>query len=608
MKKATDEINRIKKMQAEDTPHRIEKSYKKPLAAAQRNSQRQEEITDQTDHMQQMPTDTGERRDLELNLHQKRKSSSTCRSAVSKSMKQEKTDITPYCSGLPDSFRADRRSEFEKANTVPEIPLANIQERFTANWGERDHLKERAQTQPATSLPNPQDIDEYIQMRINEKRRKDDDQFIEMLKGHKPVELDSILTRQQSQYLKAREETIKAHNLLDLEIKSRGPEPKLFARSALSDFAVQTEAHDDSKHHSDINRPQLRVAGQSNPFHSSSDANNFNRDFEVYPKTKEVQEDSIKLLATSNQQPKIGMRANSLTQVNQSAKEVDLASSQMAHERPAFLKISQDPYSGFGKKGSSQTGQSMISSHQISPKTQNIHNFSSLATPPLTSDRHYQNLIRTNQSLPTSSQDSPLGSKLLAEVFSEMQGDDQKTLNLKSERQQVLRRVQESDSKLPVINSLIARLTSVCPRLIELGVLWRDSLVCGQSQIDFLEGLKSMQISEMRERTNLEIDYWTSFKMRNDESLSKLRKRDTIRGRIASIALEFESLRQIEDFNRATSSCFNVLRAVDKNLVKRNKELLYKGLKIDSLIKLDLFEEEQLRKIEQRINARDKYF
>ena len=97
-------------------------------------------------------------------------------------------------------------------------------------------------------------------------------------------------------------------------------------------------------------------------------------------------------------------------------------------------------------------------------------------------------------------------------------------------------------------------------------------------------------------------------RMRNDESLSKLRKRDTIRGRIASIALEFDSLRQIEDFNRATSSCFNVLRAVDKNLVKRNKELLYKGLKIDSLIKLDLFEEEQLRKVEQRINARDKYF
>ena len=606
MKKAADEITRIKKIQAEEPAHRPEKSLRKQASAAQRNTQRQEEA-EHSEELRLAPGDPAAKKGFEENFRDPRKSSSTCRSAVSKSMKQDRPEA-PYEGGPSDSFRGEQRQELERKNAVPEIPLANLQERVTASWGDREHPRERAQTLPAAAPPNHQDIDEYIQTRINERRRREDDHFVQMLTGTKPVELDHIVSRPQSQFLKAREETLKAHDLLDLEIKQTRPDPQHIGRSAISDFANQAALNEDSHQFSVPSRSLQRDPQQQNPFRTSTDAKHFNRALELPGHPIEAEEDSIKVLRADPLQQTFGWRPSSLAQVKQPTPEIDSASPQMPFEKPDFRKKASDPDPAFGKKGSSQTGHSIVSSCLVSPHTQHQNNISSLATPPLTSDRHYQNLVRTNQALPTPALEKPAGSRLLAEVFSEAQTDDQKTASLKSERLQVLRRVQDSDSKLPVVNSLIARLTSVCPRLIELGVLWRDCLVCGQSQVDFLERLRSMEVSETRERTNLEIDYWTGFKMRNDEALSKLRRRDAVRGQIASIAMEFDSLRQIEEFNRATSSCFNVLRAVDKNLIKRNKELLYKGLKVEALIKLDLFEEEHLRKAEHRLSAREKYF
>ena len=140
-----------------------------------------------------------------------------------------------------------------------------------------------------------------------------------------------------------------------------------------------------------------------------------------------------------------------------------------------------------------------------------------------------------------------------------------------------------------------------------LADVWRECLADYSGLAKMMDTIEDMSAEQATERIAIELKFWGRFKEKYAEYIKKLKRRETVRGQISSISLEFCKLRDIEMFNQATAGCYNVLRAIDKSLLKCPKEITYKGIKVDTLIKLDLFEEEYLHKVQSKIALREKF-
>lgn len=112
---------------------------------------------------------------------------------------------------------------------------------------------------------------------------------------------------------------------------------------------------------------------------------------------------------------------------------------------------------------------------------------------------------------------------------------------------------------------------------------------------------------QKQKRIVTEIDYWQRFRDQHKEVLQKLRRREGIRSQIATLALEFSGINDIEEFIKVSGSCYTLLRAVDSGLKAFcNRGVQYKGIKIDLLLKLDVYEEDYLHKLHAQ-EIKDRY-
>lgn len=140
-----------------------------------------------------------------------------------------------------------------------------------------------------------------------------------------------------------------------------------------------------------------------------------------------------------------------------------------------------------------------------------------------------------------------------------------------------------------------------------LAEAWRDCLgdECEIERI--LDIIENLSPQEATERVLIEKKYWLKFKEKHQDHIKNLKRRETVRSQISAISLEFKKINDIEMFNKATAGCYNVLRSINKTLLKCPKEVTYKGVKTDILIKLDLFEEEYLHKAQQKLAVQNKF-
>ena len=141
----------------------------------------------------------------------------------------------------------------------------------------------------------------------------------------------------------------------------------------------------------------------------------------------------------------------------------------------------------------------------------------------------------------------------------------------------------------------------------KLAEIWRDCLADEVELERILDAVEYLSPEQASERVHIEYKYWSKYKEKFSEYLKRLKRRETVRAQLYSIALEFKKIQDIETFNQATAGCYNVLRTIDKSLLKCPKEVTYRGIKVDTLIKLDLFEEEYLHKIQAKVHQKDRF-
>lgn len=182
--------------------------------------------------------------------------------------------------------------------------------------------------------------------------------------------------------------------------------------------------------------------------------------------------------------------------------------------------------------------------------------------------------------------------------------DDSRTAALLDLHLEVSKKRRQNPERLAV---RVARENSKgTPSIDRLVEVWKE---CLGDQVDLdrvLDAIESMSPEDAGQRVQIELKYWNKFKEKYAEPLKMLKRRESVRSQIYSIALEFKKLQDIEQFNKATAGCYNVLRAVDKSLLKCPKEVTYRGIKVDTLIKLDLFEEEYLHKMQNKIHQKER--
>lgn len=609
MKKAKEELGRLKSVQDEESQvSRSGKWSKKRPVSKPRLSHKEEPDDDTNVYLSKMKKSQS-RKDI---MTEQRKSASTARSGISKSIKQERADSSPF-NAPPDSFRPDWKSEVRKGS---DSQNNNNNERATATWGERPGLwHEEGENTHKLEKPKYEDIDDYVQMRLNQMRDKEEEKLMEMLRVQENKPDNNLIgNRSHFEWEKTRQDAIRSDQMLDFEVKKHDDEgsakkyPYLNLQpnpssppSHLFDSSVPVPKNSDNHHKFEFFEREKKdrrdyAVSRETPTSGIPNGGVLDNSFSALtekPKVSDSHQIDQKITGT-----KYGWKTNS---------DIFLKSSPLKKIQEITGKINQNP----------SMNQERISENLKKPHPEDNSRIIQMTNSSLYSNdmMYYPNLLKTNQSLPTpkpapSASHQLQHASFLTEIFSIHPSEDFKVESQKKERDQILKKIDENDNRLSVVNNLIARLTSKSSKLLDLGRIWRECLVCSHTQIEFLERIKSMGSNdEIRERIALEMDYWINYKIRHEELISKLKRRDTVRQQIYSISQEFTKPKQIEEYNKSTSSCYNTLRTIDKYLLNnRQKDTLYKGIKIDNLVKIDLFEEEYLRKMQSKISNREKYF
>ena len=145
--------------------------------------------------------------------------------------------------------------------------------------------------------------------------------------------------------------------------------------------------------------------------------------------------------------------------------------------------------------------------------------------------------------------------------------------------------------------SILARAKSRGIEIDKITKLWTECCAGKNDIAPMVEELEKMTPQEARYRLKMEESYWIELMSKNKEAFKKLKKRETVRSQITSMAVEYARPCDLEEFIRSSNSCYIVLRGINNSLKEHmNKSLTYKGVKLEQLAKADAFEEEMLHK------------
>lgn len=151
---------------------------------------------------------------------------------------------------------------------------------------------------------------------------------------------------------------------------------------------------------------------------------------------------------------------------------------------------------------------------------------------------------------------------------------------------------------------------------ILLEKIWKEIFMSYEGKLEFLSTLeKCNELGDFASRLKLEIDYLNDYKLKNSKLLSLLKKREMLKAQIITIANGFKELGEVGEMNRALSSCSTILRRTLKDIIKqvdlirRQKRdmVTYKGVPSDTLLRLDYWELEYLKKCEGRYSRKIGY-
>lgn len=141
---------------------------------------------------------------------------------------------------------------------------------------------------------------------------------------------------------------------------------------------------------------------------------------------------------------------------------------------------------------------------------------------------------------------------------------------------------------------------------------WDTAFYSWSQRLEVIVGMsKSSSKEDLFSRLSFELEMMQDSNTKNSRLLSLLLKRATIKSQIINSSNCYSTLKDIKLFNRETSSMFTVLRTINKKVMSTRDRRKRKGLKnmtffggdIDSIIRVDFWEEEHCKIIEARISC-----
>jgi hypothetical protein len=154
--------------------------------------------------------------------------------------------------------------------------------------------------------------------------------------------------------------------------------------------------------------------------------------------------------------------------------------------------------------------------------------------------------------------------------------------------------------------------------LERLEMVYRETYMNYKDRIAFLDKILGMwDYVEICSRVKLEIEFCEDFRDRNSQLISLIKKREMVKASIMSTAMNYSSLGQIGKLNKELSSQYGVLRAVLSEILRITEQrsrhtkqngLEYRGIDLASLIRVDFWELEYLKKCEGRYSRKQAYY
>lgn len=138
--------------------------------------------------------------------------------------------------------------------------------------------------------------------------------------------------------------------------------------------------------------------------------------------------------------------------------------------------------------------------------------------------------------------------------------------------------------------------------------LWKDNFVSYQCKLKFLRELKKVKkLKIYLNRIKDEIHSLKIFKEKNNELLQSLGIRETVKNRFVSLCSKYKSREQLKDMlgNLEGKGYLDQLKFISSSILRLVRQLKsrgvkkYRGVSIEALVKLDLWEIDYVKKMEE---------